>query len=85
MTRLRLVGLRPDVISGDRFRLAIGAGELRSTAFELEARGSTLRFTGRGYGHGVGMCVIGAGRRAMRGESVEAILAKYFPGLTLAR
>ena len=29
------------------------------------------------------MCVIGAGRRALRGESFEAILAKYFPGLTL--
>lgn len=84
VTRLRLVGLRPDVVSGDQFRLAIGARELRSTAFQLEARGPTLRFTGRGYGHGVGMCVIGAGRRALRGESAEAILAQYFPGLTLA-
>ncbi|HEY6362932.1 MAG TPA: SpoIID/LytB domain-containing protein [Vicinamibacterales bacterium] len=83
VTRLRLVGLRPDAISGDQFRLAVGARELRSTAFELEARGSTLRFTGRGYGHGVGLCVVGAGRRALRGESFEAILAKYFPGLTL--
>ena len=83
VTRLRLVGLRPDVISGNDFRLAIGARELRSTAFEMNARGDTLRFTGRGYGHGVGLCVIGAGRRALRGESFQAILAKYFPGLTL--
>jgi hypothetical protein len=29
------------------------------------------------------MCVIGAGRRARRGETVEAILAQYFPGLAL--
>ena len=42
-----------------------------------------LRFTGRGYGHGVGMCVIGAGRRAVRGESVRAILAQYYPGLEM--
>jgi stage II sporulation protein D len=84
VTRLRLVGLRPDVISGNDFRLAIGAGALRSTAFEMSARGDTLRFTGRGYGHGVGLCVIGAGRRALRGESFQAILAKYFPGLTLS-
>ena len=41
---------------------------------------TTLRFTGRGYGHGVGMCVIGAGRRATRGETVRAILAQYYPG-----
>jgi stage II sporulation protein D len=85
VTRLRLLGLRPDAISGDRFRLALGATELRSTAFNLEVRGSTLRFTGRGYGHGVGLCVIGARRRAQRGESVEAILAKYFPGLRLTQ
>jgi len=29
------------------------------------------------------MCVIGAGRRARRGESVEAILAQYYPNLQL--
>jgi stage II sporulation protein D len=85
VTRLRLAGLRPDVIAGDRFRRAIGASELRSTAFTLESHGDVLSFTGRGYGHGVGMCVVGAGRRALRGESAEAILAKYFPGLVLTR
>ena len=42
-----------------------------------------VRFTGRGYGHGVGMCVIGAGRRARRGETVDAILAQYYPNLQL--
>jgi hypothetical protein len=30
------------------------------------------------------MCVIGAGKRARRGESVDAILAQYYPALTLA-
>lgn len=80
-TRLRLSGMQPNVIAGDQFRLAIGAARVRSTAFSVEQRGSTLRFTGRGYGHGVGMCVIGAGRRAARGEGVRAILAHYYPGL----
>jgi stage II sporulation protein D len=82
-TRLRLTGLRPDSIAGDRFRAVLGATRVRSTAFSIELKGGSARFTGRGYGHGVGMCVIGAGRRAGRGDSVEAILAKYFPGLTL--
>jgi stage II sporulation protein D len=80
-SRLRLSGMQPDVIAGDQFRLAVGAARLRSTAFSIERRGSALRFTGRGYGHGVGMCVIGAGRRAIRGEGVRAILAHYYPGL----
>jgi SpoIID/LytB domain protein len=81
VARLRLAGLRPDVIAGDQFRLAIGAVNLRSTAFVLEKHDRTLRFTGHGFGHGVGMCVIGAGRRAARGESARAILTQYYPGL----
>jgi stage II sporulation protein D len=84
-TRLRLSGMQPGVIAGDQFRLAVGAARVRSTAFSVEQRGSTLRFTGRGYGHGVGMCVIGAGRRAARGEGVRAILAHYYPGLEVTR
>ena len=84
-TRLRLAGLQPAVIAGDRFCAAIGGVKLRSTAFSIDRRGTTLHFTGRGYGHGVGMCVIGAGRRAARGESVRAILAQYYPGLEVTR
>ena len=81
--RLKLSGLQPNVIAGDQFRLAVGATRLRSTAFTVERRGDRLRFTGRGFGHGVGMCVIGAGRRAQRGETAAAILAQYYPGLEL--
>ena len=84
-TRLRVSGLQPEVIAGDQFRAAVGAVRLRSTAFSIDRRGATLRFTGRGYGHGVGMCVIGAGRRAARGENVRTILAQYYPGLEVTR
>jgi SpoIID/LytB domain protein len=84
VARLRLPGLRPDAIAGDPFRMAIGARMLRSTAFSMTRRGDSVHFTGVGYGHGVGMCVIGAGKRARRGESAEAILAQYYPALTLA-
>ena len=83
--RLHLRGLRPDTISGSQFRLAVGATQVRSTAFSIKRRGNRLEFTGRGFGHGVGMCVIGAGRRATRGESVPSILAQYYPGLELTR
>jgi SpoIID/LytB domain protein len=81
VTRLKLTGLRPDTISGEQFRTLIGARQFRSTAFDVDRVGTGLRFSGTGYGHGVGMCVIGAGRRARRGESATAILAKYYPGL----
>ena len=81
--RLHLPGLQPDEITGEDFRAAVGARELRSTAFTVKKIGRSLRFTGRGYGHGVGLCVVGAGRRAARGESAAQILAHYYPGLRL--
>jgi stage II sporulation protein D len=82
--RLELPGLTPDVVTGEQLRAAIGPTTLRSTAFSIEKSGGTLRFMGRGFGHGVGMCVIGSGRRAARGESMQAILGRYYPGLELA-
>jgi stage II sporulation protein D len=82
--RVGLPGLTPESLTGDQFRGALGFTELRSTAFTMERAGDRFRFEGRGYGHGVGMCVIGAGRRAQRGDSAEAILAHYFPALTLS-
>jgi stage II sporulation protein D len=83
VTRLGLTGLRPATITGEAFRTVMGQRAVRSTAFSVDRRGTTIRFTGRGYGHGVGMCVVGAGRRARRGETVEQILAAYYPGLEL--
>lgn len=83
VTRMRLDGMAPEVMTGDRFRAALGASDVRSTAFSLTRQGDRVRFTGRGYGHGVGMCVIGAGRRAARGDTLEAILRQYFPGLEM--
>jgi stage II sporulation protein D len=81
--RIRLPGMRPNEVAGTAFRDALGTTRIRSTAFTLTRQGKIVRFTGRGYGHGVGMCVIGAGRRARRGESLEAILAQYYPNLQL--
>jgi stage II sporulation protein D len=81
--RLEVDGLTPAFIQGDKFRAAIGPTTLRSTAFSIEKSGTSVRFTGRGFGHGVGMCVVGASRRAVRGESMQEILAQYYPGLEL--
>lgn len=80
---LRLHGMRPETIGGDAFRAALGTTSLRSTAFAIDTAGDRFRFTGRGYGHGVGMCVVGAARRARRGETAGEILAAYYPGLDL--
>jgi stage II sporulation protein D len=90
VARLKLEGLRPDEISGQDLRVAVGRTlgwqRIQSTAFELERRGEAYRFSGHGAGHGVGMCVIGSARLAERpGVTADAILGRYFPGLEISR
>lgn len=86
--RLRADGFTPAELSAEDFRNAVGrtAGWqlLKSTMFELRRTPRGYVFSGRGFGHGVGLCVIGAGRRAASGATAEQILAFYFPGLRTA-
>ncbi len=42
-----------------------------------------VRFSGRGWGHGVGMCQWGAFGMAQRGKDAREILAHYYPGTAL--
>ena len=85
--RIRLEGFTPADMNGHEFRMAVGRivgwQLLKSTAFEVERTSTGYRFRGRGFGHGVGLCVIGAGHRATRGSSADEILRFYFPGLTI--
>ena len=87
VVRLRVDGFTPGEISGTDFRAAMsrqaGIRSFRSTAFEVRRSGASYTFTGTGFGHGVGLCVIGAGHRAARGASADAILKFYFPKLTI--
>jgi SpoIID/LytB domain protein len=52
-----------------------------------EANGVVERFTfhGAGWGHGVGLCQIGAAVMASKGFSAEEILRHYFPGTELLK
>jgi SpoIID/LytB domain protein len=89
VVRLRAEGFSPPDIGGNDFRTAVGrlAGWqlVKSTAFDVVRTGGGYRFRGRGFGHGVGLCVIGAGTRASRGASADEILRFYYPSLTLGR
>ena len=61
-----------------------GWSSLRSTDFEVAERPPGWVFTGRGTGHGAGLCQAGAIARARRGESRDAILAHYYRGAVTA-
>jgi SpoIID/LytB domain protein len=87
VARLRLAGMMPEDISGQDLRAVVGRTlgwqHIKSAAFELERAGDRYRFEGRGYGHGVGMCVIGSVNMAVAGRTATEILNKYFPGLDI--
>lgn len=64
---------------------------LRSANFTLDIRKNDrgeieqVIFNGHGYGHGVGMCQMGAKGLAQRGETFEEILKLYYTGIDLKR
>ena len=51
---------------------------LRSTDFEIELLGDTIKITTKGYGHGVGMSQYGALGMALEGYTYEEILTHYY-------
>ena len=80
-------------VYGDRCRWLLrrgGGNILRSAWFDLdvERRGgriSRVTATGRGYGHGVGMCQHGALERARQGHAYADILSHYYMGTRVGR
>ena len=55
--------------------------KLRSTLWDrIEDRGDAIAIIGRGYGHGAGLCQVGAYEMAKDGKSAVEILEYYFPG-----
>ena len=74
-----------DVLA-ERLRLALGGGDIRSTAFDSRLDGDNLVFeNGRGFGHGLGLCQWGAQGLSLLGKSTAEILHFYYPGMHLAR
>ena len=84
---VQLSGERQHTLRGEHLRAIVnrtfGPTALMSTRFTVSRTGEGFLFEGTGYGHGVGLCQVGAMARARRGNSVADILAAYFPGARL--
>jgi stage II sporulation protein D len=66
------------------FRLRVGPSAMRSTMLDdAVVTGGELALSGRGWGHGVGLCQVGARTLAEKGLTAEAIVARYYPGAIL--
>ncbi len=77
-------------LRGDKIRSALrrpvrGQPMLRSTKFNLKIRGDTIVAEGGGYGHGIGMCQMGAIGMAEQGYKYDKILKHYYRGIDLKR
>ncbi|MGN6107449.1 MAG: SpoIID/LytB domain-containing protein [Kofleriaceae bacterium] len=71
-------------VSGDlRIRRLLGG--LKSTLFEVARDGDSFVFRGAGFGHGVGMCQLGAMGMAAAGKTHAQILGHYYRGTHLHR
>ena len=71
-------------ISAPSFRIQIGSEKLKSTMIdEIAVEDGVIRFSGRGFGHGVGMSQWGAYGMAEDGKSAEEIVHHYFTGIEL--
>jgi stage II sporulation protein D len=64
---------------------AARAERLASGDVEVIAEGGSLRFRGRGFGHGVGMCQFCAKGMADAGDDWMTMLRRFYPGATIER
>jgi len=93
ITRLKIVGTKKTMIVGKELEIRrwLSNSHLYSSAFvveaELDSRGLPTRFTlhGAGWGHGVGLCQIGAAVMAAQGKKAEEIVLHYFSGASLQK
>ncbi len=83
---------RLQIIAGDQERIinreltirrVLSTSHLWSSLFYVLHEGDGFRLRGAGWGHGVGLCQLGAAAMALRGVNHREILSFYYPGSEL--
>ena len=86
---LEVVGTQATAhVRGGRIRSALGLREqlfVIDRVYDPTGRVTAFIFTGRGWGHGVGMCQVGAYGLAKQGFTSEQILKTYYTGIELTK
>ena len=93
LIRLKITGTKKILIIGKELeiRRALSYSHLYSSAFvtdHMEMQNGIpqkLVLTGAGWGHGAGLCQIGAAVMGEQGYSYEEILSHYFKNTTLKK
>ena len=79
--KLKITGSDKTLIVGKELeiRKILSESHLKSSAFDVEMTDDKVILHGKGWGHGVGLCQIGAAVMASEGYSYEEILKHYYP------
>lgn len=90
--KLKIVGTRKTLVLGKELeiRRVLSESHLYSSAFVVDRKGispdgipAAFELIGAGWGHGVGLCQIGAAVMGERGFGYDEILAHYYPGANI--
>ena len=78
--KLKIIGTNKSFIIGKELeiRRALSESHLLSSDFDVEKKEGMFIFHGRGWGHGVGLCQIGAAVMGANGKTYDEILLYYY-------
>ncbi len=89
VVEMRIIGSGGEfTVKGLKIRNAL---QLKENLFTMDKKRNSdgslrsVTFTGKGWGHGVGLCQVGAYGMALRGKSYDEILKWYYTGIELIR
>ena len=85
--KLKIVGTKKTFTIGKELeiRRALSESHLLSSAFDVEHEGDRFRLLGKGWGHGVGLCQIGAAVMGEQGKTYDEILLFYYRNAEIQR
>lgn len=85
LVQLKIVGSKQSRIIGKELeiRRTLSESHLYSAAFVVEKTPDGFLLHGAGWGHGVGLCQIGAAVMGEQGYDYQTILAHYYPNTNL--
>ena len=85
--KLKIVGTKKTFTIGKELeiRRALSESHLYSSAFDVEKTATGFRLNGKGWGHGVGLCQIGAAVMGHQGYRYNEILLHYYRGAEIKK
>jgi stage II sporulation protein D len=89
--RVRIIEINTDIgkfyLEKDQIRRLFSdeRGSLKSLMFQIKVKSNQIIVSGKGYGHGVGMCQYGAMEMAKERYSYKKIFTHYYKGIRLKK